>query len=68
MTSETGWNYYDHENYDEKGKEEFKEKANAILAEYKKLIRVTQAGTILAIGTNGLQYILDAEIVPYDEV
>ena len=69
MTNETGWNYYDHENYDdEKGKEEFREKANAILAEYKTGFELTQAGTILAIGTNGLQYILDAEIVPYDEV
>lgn len=69
MTSETGWNYYDYENYnEEKGKEEFREKANAILSEYKTGFELTQEGTVLAIGTNGLQYILDAEIVPYDEV
>ncbi len=69
MTSETGWNYYDYGNYDDKkGKEEFREKANAILANYKAGFELTQAGIILAIGTNGLQYILDAEIIPYDEV
>jgi hypothetical protein len=69
MTSETGWNYYDYENYDdEKGREEFREKTNAILADYKKGYELTPAGIILAMGTNGLQYILDAEIVPYDEV
>ena len=50
-----------------KGKEEFREKANAILAEYKTGFELTPEGTILAIGTNGLQYILDAEIIPYDE-
>ncbi len=36
MTSETGWNYYDYEKYDEeKGREEIREKANVILAEFK---------------------------------
>jgi hypothetical protein len=69
MTNETGWNYYDYENYDdEKGKEEFREKVNAILGEYKTGFELTQAGTILAMGTQGLQHILEADIVPYDEV
>ena len=69
MTTETGWNYYDYENYDEeKGREEFREKANAVLAEFKTGFELTQAGMILAIGTSGLQYILDAEIIPYDEI
>jgi hypothetical protein len=69
MTSDTGWNYSDYENYDEaKGKEEFRERANVILADYKTGFELTPEGTILAIGTTGLQYILDAEIVPYDEV
>jgi hypothetical protein len=69
MTSETGWNYYDDENYnDEKGKEEFREKANVILVDYKTGYELTPEGIILAIGTNGLQHILDAELVPYNEV
>lgn len=69
MTNETGWNYYDYENYDdEKGREKFREKANTFLAEYKTGFELTQEGIILAMGTGGLQYILDAEIVPYDEV
>jgi hypothetical protein len=69
MTTETRWNYYDYENYDdEKGKEEFREKVNLILADYKTGFELTQTGMILAMGTGGLQYILDADIIPYDEV
>jgi hypothetical protein len=68
MTSETGWNYEDYIDYDdEKGQQEFRERINPILANYKTGFELTQEGVILAIGTNGLQYILEAEIVPYDE-
>ena len=69
MTSETGWNYYDYLDYDdETGQDEFRDKANAILFEYKTGFELTKAGTILAKGTDGLQHILNAEIVPFDEV
>ncbi len=69
LTSESGWNYYDYEDYDdETGKKEFREKANMILAEYKTGFELTKEGKILAKGTEGLQTIFDAEIVPYDEI
>jgi len=68
MTNDTGWNYYDYDSYDDKaGQEEFRDKANAILAEYKTGYELTQTGTILAKGTDGLQNIIDAEIISYDE-
>lgn len=68
MTSETGFNYDDYDSYDdEAGKEEFRNTANMFLADYRKGFELTKDGTILALGGDGLQYILDAEIVPYDE-
>jgi hypothetical protein len=69
MTTETGWNYTDYVSYDDKsGKEEFREKVNVILDDYKNGFELTEAGIILAKGTDGLQFILDADIIPYDEV
>lgn len=69
MTSDTGWNYNDYASYDdEAGREEFRERANAFLAEYKNGFELTRDGLILAKGADGLQYILDAEIIPYDDV
>ncbi len=69
MTTETGWNYYDYGSYDEeKGQEEFRDKTNSILADYKTGFELTKSGVILARGADGLQYILDAEIIPYDKV
>jgi hypothetical protein len=69
MTNETGWNYYDYESYDEEtGRMEFRDKTNAILAEYKNGFEITKEGIILAKSTDGLQHILDADIIPYDEV
>lgn len=66
--TDNGWNYYDYDGYDDKtGQDEFREKTNAILAEYKTGFELTQAGIILAKGAYGLQYILDADIIPYDE-
>ena len=69
MTNETGFNYYDYGSYDdEAGREEFKNKINAFLADYKIGFELTEEGIILARGTDGLQDILVAEIIPYDEV
>ncbi|MBZ5543184.1 MAG: hypothetical protein LAO07_05835 [Acidobacteriia bacterium] len=68
MTSD-GYNYYDYDGYDdEAGQEEFRNKASAFLPDYKTGFELTKDGTILALGTHGLQHILDAEIIPYDEV
>jgi len=69
MISETGFNYSDYDGYDEKaGRVEFRRDANTFLADYKSGFELTPQGTILALGADGLQHILDAEIVPYDEV
>ena len=68
MTSETGWNYYDYDGYDnESGRADFRGKANAFLADYKSGYELTEEGIVLARGTEGLQPILDAEIIPYDD-
>ena len=69
MTNETGWNYSDYDSYDDKvGQDEFRNKANIILAEYKTGFEMSEEGMILAKGADGLQHILEAEIIPYDEV
>jgi len=68
MTTDTGYNYYDYDGYDEDmGREEFRQKANAFLCDYRSGYELTKDGIVLAAGTDGLQHILDAEIVPYDE-
>lgn len=68
MTDETGYNYHDYDSYDEDmGKEEFRQKANTFLYDYRSGYELTKDGIVLAAGTDGLQHILDAEIVPYDE-
>ncbi|HSY09873.1 MAG TPA: hypothetical protein VK840_03060 [Candidatus Dormibacteraeota bacterium] len=67
-TSDTGFEHWDYEDYDsEAGQKEFRDKANAFLAEYKTGFELSKDGIIQAIGAHGLQHILDAEIVPYDE-
>lgn len=68
VASETGFSYNDYLNYDAKaGQEEFRTRANAFLADYKSGFEITEKGVVVALGTHGLQHILDAEIVPYDE-
>jgi hypothetical protein len=69
MSSETGFNYMDYDGYDEKaGRDEFRGDANAFLADYQLGFELAKDGTVLALGTGGLEQILDAEIVPYDEI
>ena len=69
MTTESGFNYEDYDGYDdEAGRAEFRQKSNVFLADYKSGFELTEDGQVLALGTNGLQHILDAEIVAYDEV
>lgn len=69
MTTDSGYNYEDYGSYDDQaGQEEFRKKANIFLADYKTGFELTKDGIILAIGTDGLKHILDAEIIPYDNV
>jgi len=68
MTSETGFNYSDYDSYDEQaGRAEFRAQSNAFLVDYKSGFELTKEGVILALGADGLQHILDAKIVAYDE-
>lgn len=69
MTTETGFNFSDYDGYDERaGRAEFRREASAFLTDYKSGFELTKEGIILALGADGLQHILDADIVPYDEV
>jgi len=64
-----GWSYRDYESYDdEAGRKDFREKVNLFLADYKSGYELTEDGQILALGTDGLQHILNAELIPYDEI
>ena len=69
MTSDSGYNYSDYESYDDAaGQAEFRDQANGFLCDYKSGFEFTSDGLILALGTDGLQHILDSEIEPYDEM
>lgn len=69
MTSDTGWNYYDYESYDDSaGQEEFRIQVNIFLSDYKNGYELSENGTILAMSSGALMQIFDAEIVPHDEV
>jgi len=53
MTTDTGWNYEDYEDYDsEAGRTDFREKANLFLADYGDGFELTEQGTILALGSH----------------
>jgi len=68
MTSDSGYFYSDYEGYDdEAGQEEFRSKANQFLLDYKTGFELTKDGIVLAMGSGGLEHILSAEIVAYDE-
>ena len=67
ITNDTGYVYNSEIYSDEAGKEEFRQKTNIFLCDYRSGYELTKDGIVLAAGTDGLQHILDAEIVPYDE-
>lgn len=69
MVTSTGWSYNDYENYDaEAGRLEFRTMVNKILGIYKSgIYELAEDGMIQTRGMNGLQHILDAEIIPFDE-
>ncbi len=69
MTTVTGFTHHDYGSYDEEaGRTEFRILANAFLGDYKSGHELNEEGIVLALGTHGLQHILGAEIIPYDEV
>ena len=69
VEKESGFSDYDYIGYDdEAGREDFREKANAFLVDYKSGYELTEQGIILALAADGLQHILTAEIIPYDEL
>lgn len=68
LTSETGGLYYDYDGYNERdGREEYREKANMILSDYGEGFEFSRDGRVVKNGSDGLQYILNADIPEYDE-
>ncbi|MCR8633921.1 hypothetical protein [Paenibacillus radicis (ex Xue et al. 2023)] len=66
-SSDTGYNYQDYENYDDfSGKVEFKGAVNLLICDYSDGFEISDSGEILSLGKNGLEEILDAEIIQYD--
>lgn len=59
--------YQDYEYDEDAGRNEFRETANSFLIDYAPGYEMTADGKVVRLGTDGLQYILNAEIVPYDE-
>jgi hypothetical protein len=68
QVSETNWHYQDYDSYDDTaGREEFRASANIILADLGEGFELGQDGQIRANGTGGLEHIIGAQIVPFDE-
>jgi hypothetical protein len=68
MSSDTGFYYNDYDGYDDEiGKDEFRQTANSFLCDYRSGYELTKEGIVLAAGTDGLQHIINAEIIPFDE-
>jgi hypothetical protein len=66
--TERGFTYSDYDGYDKSaGRAEFRAHANAFLADYESGFELSKEGVILALGSQGLKHILDANIIPYDE-
>ncbi len=64
----TGGSFTDYASYDElAGKDHFRASANAILADWKSGFELTHEGDIRTLGSSGLQYIFDADILKFDE-
>jgi hypothetical protein len=67
--TDDGDEYYGYEGYDEEaGRTELRERANRFLMDYPPGYELTADGNVATLGTDGLQYILKAEIIPYDEL
>lgn len=66
--TETGFRYSDYDSYNTAdGQKEFRDTANLFLKNYEDGFVLNEDGEIVALGTRGMQYILDADIIPYDK-
>ena len=69
MRSDSGFDYQDYESYDEEaGRREYRSAANLILADIGEGYELGGDGEIRANGSGGLEHILRAEILPFDEI
>ncbi|NJM53446.1 MAG: hypothetical protein HC846_08675 [Blastocatellia bacterium] len=69
MVTDTGFAYYDYDSYDQAiGQREFAQLANIFLRDYEEGYEINSSGMILAIGKEGLESILNSEIIEYDEI
>lgn len=68
MTSDTGWQYEDYENYDGNlGRVEYRRRVNSFLCDCGEGFELKETGEIYAMPEHNLKSILEAEIVPFDE-
>jgi len=69
MSTSTGWNYEDYQDYDKQaGQDEFRTMVNSILESYKSgVYELAEDGRIETRGTGGLEHILNADVIPFDE-
>jgi hypothetical protein len=67
MRDDTGFDYWSREFDKKAGGTDLRTKANAFLAEYNAGYELTEEGEIVELGAHGLQHILNAEIISYDE-
>jgi len=68
IATEDGDIFYDYNGYDDNaGRAEFRQVANSFLADYKSGYELNEGGIVLALGSDGLRQILDADIPRYDE-
>lgn len=69
FVGDSGFTYSDYREYDTNaGQNEFRQRANIFLSEYQPGFEMTEQGEIVELGADGLQFILNADIIPYDEV
>lgn len=67
--SESGFQYLDYGSYDEQqGKAEFREYINMVINDYNIGYELNEEGQILTLGTNGLDILYQADVIPFDEV
>jgi len=69
FVNDSGFTYSDYREYDTNaGQNEFRQRANIFLSECQPRFEMTEQGEIVELGGDGLQFILNADIIPYDEV
>ena len=69
MRSETNYSYFDYSSYNQvEGQKEFLMMANVSLKDYGVGYELVQDGKILSVDNEGLEQILNAEVLQYDEI